>query len=205
MILTRVGEEAAVVFVLVFFWLIMAGLVAVIAGARGRSSGGWLLYGLVLMPIAFIHVNVLKNDRADSSAVAGAGRGLRFGLAGDTRGVGPGPGEPMRDSRRATLLLAIAVAGAVLLALWARIAAAPSAVIIALCGSYVVFCQGTYALWGGVRYGRFRLGYFRAPASRSAQPVLFWVLAFLHGVLTVAALVVLALASYAVMHGRLRA
>lgn len=46
---------------LIFFWPIMALLVAWIASNKGRSLLGWLIYGLLLWPIALIHVVLISN------------------------------------------------------------------------------------------------------------------------------------------------
>lgn len=49
------GERAVELFI---FWLIMAGVVAIIASSKGFSGFGWFLYGFVIWPIALVHVLV---------------------------------------------------------------------------------------------------------------------------------------------------
>lgn len=45
--------------------VVAAFIVAMAAPARGRSPVGWFIYGLVLWPLALIHVLVLpKNEKA---------------------------------------------------------------------------------------------------------------------------------------------
>lgn len=46
---------------LFIFWLIMAGVVAIIAGHKGFNWFGWGLYGFLIWPIALVHV--LVKDR----------------------------------------------------------------------------------------------------------------------------------------------
>ena len=43
---------------MVLFWFVMAAIVAVIASHKGLGSVGWFLYGLLIWPIALIHVIV---------------------------------------------------------------------------------------------------------------------------------------------------
>lgn len=47
---------------LLFFWFIMAGVVAFVANSKGRSGGLWFLYGFVIWPIALIHAIVIQKD-----------------------------------------------------------------------------------------------------------------------------------------------
>lgn len=42
----------------VVIWLIMAGVVAVIANSKGFDTSGWFIYGALLWPIALAHVIV---------------------------------------------------------------------------------------------------------------------------------------------------
>lgn len=42
------------------FWLIMAGIVAIIAHSKGLATFGWLLYGVIIWPIALVHVLVTR-------------------------------------------------------------------------------------------------------------------------------------------------
>lgn len=41
---------------LLVFWIIMAGVVAMIANARGQRTGNWFIYGLAIWPIALVHI-----------------------------------------------------------------------------------------------------------------------------------------------------
>jgi hypothetical protein len=41
---------------LVYVSAVMGSLVAVIAQAKGRSPGLWLVYGLLLWPVALVHI-----------------------------------------------------------------------------------------------------------------------------------------------------
>ena len=43
---------------LVFFWVVMAVIVALIANSKGLSGFWWFLYGLLIWPIAIVHVLV---------------------------------------------------------------------------------------------------------------------------------------------------
>lgn len=49
---------------LFIFWLVMAGVVAIIASSKGRGGFGWFLYGLLLWPIALVHILVQRTDTA---------------------------------------------------------------------------------------------------------------------------------------------
>jgi hypothetical protein len=53
-----------------FFWLIMAGVVALIANSKGRSAGSWFLYGLLIWPIALVHILVTTRDQQITDARA---------------------------------------------------------------------------------------------------------------------------------------
>jgi len=55
----------------VLFWLIMAGIVALVANSKGKSAGPWFLYGLLIWPIALVHVLVTPPDqtKVDQTAV----------------------------------------------------------------------------------------------------------------------------------------
>lgn len=52
------------------FWLVMAGVVALIANSKGRSSGSWFLYGLLIWPIALVHILVSSVDQKVMDAKA---------------------------------------------------------------------------------------------------------------------------------------
>jgi hypothetical protein len=57
---------------IIVFWLVMAGVVALIANSKGRSSGSWFLYGLLIWPIALVHVLVASPNqgKVDQTALA---------------------------------------------------------------------------------------------------------------------------------------
>ncbi len=38
------------------FWLLVAGLVAYLAGRKGRRAWVWFLYGFAIWPLALVHV-----------------------------------------------------------------------------------------------------------------------------------------------------
>lgn len=44
---------------LVLFCLLMAAIVAIVAGSKGRSVLAWGLYGVLVWPIALVHVLLL--------------------------------------------------------------------------------------------------------------------------------------------------
>jgi hypothetical protein len=56
----------------IVFWFVMGGIVALIASSKGRSGGSWFLYGLLIWPIALVHILVAApNQRAvDAQALA---------------------------------------------------------------------------------------------------------------------------------------
>jgi len=58
------------------FWLIMAGVVAIIAHAKGRGALGWFLYGFVIWPIALVHILVTtaSQQSLDERALASGER-----------------------------------------------------------------------------------------------------------------------------------
>jgi hypothetical protein len=41
---------------LLFFWIIMAAIVAIVANSKGYDYGPWFLYGLLIWPIALVHI-----------------------------------------------------------------------------------------------------------------------------------------------------
>lgn len=49
---------------LLVFWLIMGGVVAIIAGSKGFNWFGWMLYGMAIWPIALVHVLVARSASA---------------------------------------------------------------------------------------------------------------------------------------------
>lgn len=58
-----------------FFWLIMGGVVALIANSKGRNPVGWFFYGALIWPIALTHILVSSGaqpptaDRGSTSAL----------------------------------------------------------------------------------------------------------------------------------------
>lgn len=48
----------------VIFWLIMGGVVALIANSKGKNALHWFLYGAAIWPIALTHIIVTKPDPA---------------------------------------------------------------------------------------------------------------------------------------------
>lgn len=48
---------------LLIVWLVMAGIVGLVAHGRGRAPAPWFLYGLFLWPVALVHVLVTPADR----------------------------------------------------------------------------------------------------------------------------------------------
>ena len=49
-------------------WLMFAFIVAVVAGSKGYSAFGWGLYGLLIWPIALVHILVKPNLQAARDA-----------------------------------------------------------------------------------------------------------------------------------------
>lgn len=49
------------------FWILMAAIVAIIAGHKGFNWIGWALYALAIWPIALVHV--LVKDRRNQRAI----------------------------------------------------------------------------------------------------------------------------------------
>lgn len=54
---------------LIIFWLVMALVVAVAAGAKGYDGVGWFFYGLLIWPVALIHI-LVKERRSEITSVA---------------------------------------------------------------------------------------------------------------------------------------
>jgi hypothetical protein len=52
-----------IVVALLVAFLLSAAAVSLIAGARGRDSGLWLIYAVALLPIAFLHALSLHPNR----------------------------------------------------------------------------------------------------------------------------------------------
>ena len=57
---------------LVVFWLIMGGVVAVVANSKGFDTVGWLIYGVLIWPIALAHVIVKPAVAARTASPAAA-------------------------------------------------------------------------------------------------------------------------------------
>ena len=49
----------------IVFWLIAATVVAIIAGSKGYSAVGWWFYGLLIWPIALVHI-LVKERQGDA-------------------------------------------------------------------------------------------------------------------------------------------
>jgi hypothetical protein len=45
-------------------WLLMGGVVALVANSKGRDPVMWCLYGAAIWPIALTHALLLRNDAA---------------------------------------------------------------------------------------------------------------------------------------------
>ncbi|BBK30281.1 zinc ribbon protein [Stella humosa] len=41
---------------LLLIWLVMGAIVAMIASSKGRSAGAWFFYGVLVWPIALVHI-----------------------------------------------------------------------------------------------------------------------------------------------------
>lgn len=50
---------------IIILWIAMACLVGWIAAKRGRGAIAWGLYGLLLWPVALIHILMLPKDRLE--------------------------------------------------------------------------------------------------------------------------------------------
>lgn len=51
-------------------WIVLAGVVAIIADSKGRTVWKWFVYGFFLWPIALVHVIVSPANRANVEAAA---------------------------------------------------------------------------------------------------------------------------------------
>ncbi|MUM78291.1 hypothetical protein GKC30_11660 [Pseudodesulfovibrio sp. F-1] len=47
---------------LIAFWIIMAIIVAMIANSKGKGAIAWFFYGLIIWPIALVHILITKDD-----------------------------------------------------------------------------------------------------------------------------------------------
>jgi len=45
---------------------VLAGLVAMIATVKGRSGVSWFVYALLVFPVAFVHVLVIRDRRPEA-------------------------------------------------------------------------------------------------------------------------------------------
>lgn len=52
---------------MLIFWIIMAVIVGMIASSKGRNPVAWGLYGLLIWPIALVHIILTKPEGAASS------------------------------------------------------------------------------------------------------------------------------------------
>lgn len=60
---------------LIILWVIMALIVAIIAGSKGRSGFAWFLYGFLIWPIALVHALVASSTpKAGEKRAAAEGR-----------------------------------------------------------------------------------------------------------------------------------
>lgn len=61
---------------IMLFWSVMATIVAVIALHKGLSSVGWFFYGLLIWPIALVHVVVTRRtaENIEKNALALGGK-----------------------------------------------------------------------------------------------------------------------------------
>lgn len=55
---------------LIIFWFVMGGVVALIASSKGKDVGGWFVYGLLIWPIALVHILVTPADEKAVEAMA---------------------------------------------------------------------------------------------------------------------------------------
>lgn len=59
------GLEMAELFVFSApFWIVMGAIVAMIAHSKGQASAAWFFYGLLIWPIALVHILIKPADRA---------------------------------------------------------------------------------------------------------------------------------------------
>lgn len=53
---------------LIIFWLIMGGVVAIVANSKGKSALAWFFYGALIWPIALVHIIVTKTEAPTPAA-----------------------------------------------------------------------------------------------------------------------------------------
>jgi hypothetical protein len=58
----------------------------------------------------------------------------------------------------------------------------------------LILWWGGFGLWSGFKYGAFRGGPFTVRASRTEEPIMYWLMVLLHSVLTIAATLFLLMA-----------
>ncbi len=78
--------------------LVLAGLVAMIATVKGRWGASWFVYALLVFPIAFIHVLVIRSRKPGaeprSAAQASAEIAAKLRQDGAIRHPGDGRSPP---------------------------------------------------------------------------------------------------------------
>ena len=50
---------------LLLFWVVLGIVVALIANSKGRNAGGWFIYGLIIWPVALVHI-LLSSKTAEA-------------------------------------------------------------------------------------------------------------------------------------------
>ncbi len=45
---------------LLFLWIVLGLVIALIARSKGRSGFGWFVYGALIWPVALVHILVLR-------------------------------------------------------------------------------------------------------------------------------------------------
>ena len=57
-------------------WVVMGLVVAIIASSKGKSGLGWFVYGLLIWPIALVHILVTSRDQRteDRRALSSGGK-----------------------------------------------------------------------------------------------------------------------------------
>jgi hypothetical protein len=66
---------------LLLFWIVMAIICAMIAGSKGRSAFGFFFYGLLIWPIALVHILISARRPPEPAK----GRGSKPKLSKDGR------------------------------------------------------------------------------------------------------------------------
>lgn len=79
---------------------VLAGLVAMIATVKGRSGVSWFVYALLVFPVAFVHVLMIRGRRPETgveprtAAQADAEIAAKLRQDGVIRHPGDGPSPP---------------------------------------------------------------------------------------------------------------